>query len=309
LFSSKATKISPITSGLTFFDDGIAFALVSHETQTPALMHNEFIPCSNAQQASVLANLSKQHNLELHPCNVVLQPHQYQILQTEKPDVGDDELAAALKWRIKDLIDYDVDDTVIEILARPSQVSSANTVEVVVSKYSIIESIVSLLKNANINLASIDISELAARNIGFYAGYDEMSYALLNLWHDYARISVYINGDLYLSRNSSIGLSTLEHIVESDDASLMILDSLALELQRTYDYYESHSRQAPINQLFVLLNTSSDSKVAELLEQRTGVNSQNMTISFLNTNDTETEILADPKCRLAIGGALRKEFE
>jgi len=307
LFSSKAKKRSQITSGLTFFDDGIAFALVSHETETPALLHNEFVHCSSDEQASVLAKLSKQHNLDIHACNVVLQPHQYQILQTEKPDVEDNELASALKWRIKDLIDYHVDDTVIEVLAPPGQAYSSNTVEVVVSKFTIIETIVTLLKNANINLASIDISELAARNIGFYANYDVNSYALLNLWHDYARISVYLDDDLYLSRASSIGLSTLTHVVENDDASLMILDSLALELQRTYDYYESHSRQAPINQLLVLLNTESNSNVAGLLEQRTGVNSQNMTISFLTTNNADMP--TEPKCMLAIGGALRKEVE
>ena len=306
MFSAKAKKSSLITSGISILDDGIAFALVSHEQDTPAVLHAEFIACSTAQYQETLVKLAKQHSLESHPCNFALQPSDYQILQVEKPDVASNELAAALKWRIKDLIDFPVDDAVIEILLPSIPNSNSNTAEVVISKASTIQRHVDLLNSAHINLVSIDISELAARNISFHSTPQLSSFALLNLWDDYARISIYLNNDLYLSRSSSIGLKTLDHISEQELSSLSILDSLALELQRTYDYYESHSRQAPIAELFILKNGHSDSDFSEQLQQHTGVNTQAVDVSLLTTNK---DLTINPKCMTALGAALRNEFD
>ncbi len=307
LFSAKAKKVSQIISSISILDDGIAFALISHETESPVLLHCEFIPCSANEHLSTLAKLSKQHSLDKHYCNFVLQPAEYQILQVEKPEVADDELASALKWRVKDLIDFHIDDTIIEILTPSSNEKDSNTIEVVAARSSEIEQTVALLRDAEINLASIDISALAIRNIICHIAPELPSYALLSLKNDSARINVYLNNDLYLSRASSIGLNTLEHVSEDNSASLTILDTLALELQRTYDYYESHSRQAPISDLFVLINNHSNTNLAELIQQRTGVNTQNIDHSFLTYNNDEINI--DPKCMLTIGAALRKEFD
>lgn len=306
LFAAKAKKVSLITAGISILDDGIAFALISHEQTTPAVLHCEFITCSSSQHGDVLSKLSKEHSLDIHQCNFVLQPNQYQIVPVEKLEVADDELASALKWRVKDLIDYHIDNTVIDILSLSKNVSNSNTVEVVATEESTISHIVNLLRSANINISSIDIADLAARNIGFHCNPELGSYALLNLWNEDSHINVYLNNDLYLSRSSSIGLTTLEHVSEDDIASLTILDTLALELQRTYDYYESHSRQAPIGELFILKNTVSNSDFAELIKQRTGVNTETIDISALTSN---TDTLIDNKCLMALGGALRNEFD
>jgi MSHA biogenesis protein MshI len=301
----KAKKTSLITSGLSFLDDGIAFALVSHEHTTPTILHSEFIACPSSEFDMVLAKLSKQHNLDIHRCNVVLQPSEYQIVPVEKPDVSDEELSSAIKWRIKDLIDYHIDDTVVELLSSSSENLNSNTIEVVVTKTSKIQRIVNLLRSANINLSSIDIAELAARNIGHQLKPDLNSYALLNLWENTSRISVYLNNDLYLSRISSIGLNTIGHVSEDEQSSINIIDTMALELQRTYDYFESHSRQAPISELFIIKNAFSNADIAELIQQRTGVDTKLLDLSMLTNNET----VINEKCINALGAALRSEFD
>jgi MSHA biogenesis protein MshI len=306
LFAAKAKKTSLTTSGISFLDDGIAFALVSHEQDTPAILHCEFIACSNSEYESILNKLSKEHSLDIHQCNVVLQPNQYQIVPVEKPDVAAEELSLALKWRVKDVIDFHIDDTVLEVLTPSGNTSNSNMVEVVATKSSIIQRIVDLLRSTDINLTSIDIAELASRNIGFNLQPELSSYALLNLWENDSRISVYLNNDLYLSRISSIGINTLKHVSEDDISSVSILDTLALELQRTYDYYESHSRQAPIADLFLLHNQSTGTEINELIQQRTGVNTQVLDISPLISNKS---ISVEPKCMSALGAALRNEFD
>ena len=311
MFSLKTKRDDKLTAGLTLSSEGIALAIISHETLLPSLLHAEFYPSTIAEQPSLLAELKLQHRLDQHPCNLVLSPDEYQLLQVESPDVPSQEQGAAIRWRIKDLIDFHIDDAVIDLIKLPSEQSSTtNSIQVVACRKSIIQRHVDQLHSAKLALSTIDIAELSARNLLSHQSEQHEGLALLNLWGDYARISLYLNNNLYLSRSSSIGLNTLAHIFENehiDDASLLVLDSLALELQRTFDYYESHSRQAPIQQLFIQTNTAFSTKLAELIQQRTGINTQSINIDSLVQNDSKNTDALPSRCLSAIGGALRKE--
>ncbi len=309
MFSLKTKKDDRITAGLTLSSEGVALAIMSHSNKHPNLVHAEFYPSTTAGQAAVLAQLNKQYQLDKHPCNIVLHPDEYQLLQVESPDVPQQEQGSAIRWKIKDLIDFHIDDAVIDLITVPGEHASADrAVQVIACRQSVIQRYVDLLHAENCALATIDIAELAARNLLQQQTEKNEATALLNLWDDYARISLYFNDDLYLSRSSSIGLNTLAHIFENeniDDASLVVLDSLALELQRTFDYYESHSRQTAIQQLFVQSNQPFSTKLAELIQQRTGITTQEINIDNLVSNDANT---SQSQCLSAIGGALRAEY-
>lgn len=308
MFSLKAKRDDKITAGLTLSSEGVALAIMSHSNKHPNLVHAEFYPSTTAEQAAVLAKLNKQYQLDKHPCNIVLSPDEYQLLQVESPDVPQQEQGSAIRWKIKDLIDFHIDDAVIDLITVPGDHASADrSVQVVACRQSVIQRYVDLLHSENCALATIDIAELAARNLLQQQTEKNEAIALLNLWGDYARISLYLNDDLYLSRSSSIGLNTLAHIFENeniDETSLVVLDSLALELQRTFDYYESHSRQTAIQQLFVQSNQPFSTKLAELIQQRTGITTQEINIDNLVLNDANT---SQSQCLSAIGGALRAE--
>jgi MSHA biogenesis protein MshI len=311
LFSLKTKRDDKITAGLTLSSDGVALAIISHTNKLPSLVHAEFYPSTTAEHATVLSQLNKQHQLNKLPCNIVLSPDEYQLLQIESPDVPQQEQNSAIRWKIKDLIDFHVDDAVIDLINVPGEHATASrSVQVIACRQSVIQRYVDLLHSESYAITSIDIAELAARNLLQQQAEKNEAIALLNLWGDYARISLYFNDDLYLSRSSSIGLNTLAHIFESeniDDASLVVLDSLALELQRTFDFYESHSRQTPIQQLFVQTNQPFSSKLAELIQQRIGISAQEINIAGLQPNDGQTANSLPSQCLSAIGGALRAE--
>jgi len=309
LFSLKTKKDDTTVAGINFSSEGIALAIISHANSHPTLQYAQFHPCTTSEWPTLLAQLDKEHNLAAHSCNLVLSPDEYQLLQVESPDVPSHEQSSAIRWRIKDLIDFHIDDAVIDLITVPGeQASAARSVQVIASRKSVIQRYVDTLHAANYQLNVIDIAEQAARNILTQSVAQTEAVALLNIWEDYARISLYLEGDLYLSRSSSIGLQTLAHIFEKediDDASLVVLDSLALELQRTFDYYESHSRQTPIQQLFIQTNSEFPTKLAELIHQRTGIETQQINIDNLINNNIDQIDQPSPQCHLAIGGALR----
>jgi len=311
MLSLQAKSTDKIVAGISVFANGIALAIVDHSRKEPILNHAHFYACSGTEQSTTLSQLSKEYKLHDIACNLVLEPEEYQFHQIDAPDVPKHELKSALRWQIKDLIDFHIDDAIIDKLELPHQSSQGkHSLLVVACRQSLIQQHVTLLHAANCKLASIDIAALAARNIISHisTAYKETSVALLNIWDDIAKISVFLNHDLYINRISSIGLQSLTFISDEDENSQAILDSLTLELQRTFDYYESHSRQAAISHLYILSNRQSLPSIAPLIEERLGIDCSIIEPSdFISSADSMADTVTS-NCMMAIGGALRMEY-
>lgn len=309
-FSQKTKTRDKTTAGITISTDGIALALVTHSRKSPSLVHAEFYPVTKDEQNTVLSQLAKKHRLANRYCNFVLTPEEYQLHQVATPDVPKQELGAAIRWRIKDLIDFHIDDAVIDVIDIPNQdATNTKSTEVVACRQSVIQSYVDLLLGAKCQLQTIDIAELATKNILTQLNESEPSIGLLSLWPTYSRISIYSNNDLYLSRSSNIGTEDLVKNDSRDENNPFILDSLALELQRTFDYYESHSRQTPIQKLLIVSHDNLMPDIAESLQQRLGTHSQYIDFSTVglkvSASINQQDMLS--RCFLAIGAALRTE--
>ncbi|MDQ7072785.1 MAG: pilus assembly protein PilM [Gammaproteobacteria bacterium] len=313
MLSLQAKSTNKIVAGISIFENGIALAIIDHSTIKPSLKHAYFYACSGTEQVSVLSKLSKEHKLYSIACNLVLYSHDYQIHQIDAPDVPKHELSAALKWQIKDLIDFHIDDAVIDKIELPNQNApihgGKHSILVIACRQSLIQNYVDLLHTANCNLTAIDIAALASRNIVSYvASTEQSSVGLLNLWDDRAKISVFLNHDLYINRSSSIGIQSLAFVSEDNVDSQSILDSLTLELQRTFDYYESHARQAAISHLYILSNGQLLANIPSLIEERLGITCSIIEPSdFVSCPDSiDTTVMNN--CMMAMGGALRMEY-
>jgi MSHA biogenesis protein MshI len=312
MFSLQAKSTDKIVAGISIFENGIALAIVDHSKRKPILNHAHFYTCLGAEQSTLLSELSKEYKLHDITCNLVLYSNDYQLHQIDAPDVPKHELSAALRWQIKDLIDFHIDDAVIDKIEFPNQNSASqgkHSILVIACRQSLVQNYVNLLHAANCNLVTIDIAALAARNIvshiGTVAG---ASVGLLNLWDDRAKISIFLNHDLYINRSSSIGIQSLAFVSKEDTDSQSILDSLTLELQRTFDYYESHSRQAAISHLYILSNGQSLPDITQLIEERLGIDCSIIDPSdFISSADSMSDTITN-NCIMAIGGALRMEY-
>ncbi len=307
MFSFKAKIVNKPTAGITFSKDGIALAIIEHRFGKPTLLHSQLYPCSPDEHASRLSQLVKQHKLDTISCNLVLAPDEYQVLQVDAPEVPKQELATALRWHIKDLINFHIDDVVIEHVEMVIQhTSGKQQIQVIVCRQSIIQNYVDLLVKAQCNLASIDIAVFSARNILAHVDTINPSHStgLLNLWDEYSRITVFLEHGIGINRQSTIGLDTLSFI-SSEPSSLAIIDTLALEIQRTFDYYESHSRQSAIEQLLIISNGQAVPDLAQLLQQRLGMPCKLISVADAISCDNPDSILNN--CISAIGGALRME--
>jgi len=100
------------------------------------------------------------------PVTAMLGPHQYQLLTVDLPPVPDDELAAAARWRIKDMIQMPLDQVTTDVLRLPSPGGApARQMLVVVAPNEAIRQTMLQAQAAGLALAAIDIPELGLRNL------------------------------------------------------------------------------------------------------------------------------------------------
>ena len=186
-----------------------------------------------------LERVAKDLAFGAHQCLAVLAPADYQIVQVEAPNVPALELKTAVRWRIKDMLDYHVQDATIDVLDIPTQPGAAgraHSMYAVAARNEVIQGCIERFTEAGIPLTVIDIPETAQRNIAALLEPPEHGVALVYLDRRQSLLTVTFDEELHLARRIDIGLDQLE------DASSDAMNRLLLELQRSFDHVE---RQSP----------------------------------------------------------------
>ena len=159
MYTFKGKSKRDAAAGITFSDDGIALAIVKRGPLSLILDACQFVPCLPKDQKSQLAQLVKQYQLDLIPCNCVLLPREFELIQVDAPEVTSQELSIALRWQIKDLNDFHIDDAVIDHIALPIKATSGNKpLLVVASRESVIRGHIEHMQSASCNINSVDIT-------------------------------------------------------------------------------------------------------------------------------------------------------
>jgi len=243
------------------------------------------------------------------PLSTVLRTKAYQLQLVEMPNVPTDERLAAVRWRIKDLIDYPLDEAVVEVFEMPrhANAGSTPTAYAVVARSADVLAQVELMRQAELTMDVIDIPELCMRNIAALLPQDEYGAAFLHLAEDCGHLIVTRKGVLHIIRRIDIGRRGLEEAVGE---ALMLQDrigAIALEVQRSLDYYESHYDCRPITELVLGPGNWPDALPAALT-QNLGLSVSRVALDDLCSMEEELSPADQGHCLLAVGAALRSEL-
>ena len=304
VFSFKRAFKTDSLCALVPQETGTALARVREQKSgRPLLESCGFYPLLPDQDiATNLQQVVQNQALGKAPCSTVLGISDYQLMMVEAPEVPQAELRAAIRWRIRDLIDFHIDDAVLDVFDAPP--SGARGIQdhlyVVVSRAAAVRQRIDMLENAGAALEVIDIPELALRNIAARLEQDKAGVALLYFEAERGVITLTRDATLYLARSLDIGYRDL---IESP----ALVERLALELQRSMDYYDRHFQQAPVSSIVLCPLPQPARPLAEQLEQQTGI-----PVHVLRLQDIveiRNPLPEDQKaeCLLAIGAALRSD--
>ncbi len=304
MFSFTKKQKGNCQSALIASDAGTACATIRKPGADRPLLElsGVFAPNPGQSSAEHLQQLARKLSLADDSVTTLLPIGDYHLMMVEAPEVPPTELKAAVRWRIRDLIDFHIDDAVLDVFDAPP--SGARGVQeslyVVVSRTSTVKALIEPFESAGIDLGVIDIPELAMRNIAARLDADQEGVALIYLGQDHALVTLTRNATLYLARSMDFGYRKLQESPE-------LAERLSLELQRSMDYYDRHFQQAPISSVALCPLPVTLPGLATSLAEQTGLPVQSIDIADLVEpgDNVETDRLAE--CTLAIGAALRTE--
>jgi MSHA biogenesis protein MshI len=232
----------------------------------------------------------------------VLDPSGYRLLLVEAPDVPPDELRAAVRWRVKDLIDFHVDDAVIDVFEMPPHARGGprRMMYAVTAKADVVKREIERVEAAGFKLDVVDIPELSLRNIAALLESGRGA-ALLYLSERRGTLLLVRQGVLYLARHIETGVATL---AEADELRADLVAGLALEVRRSLDYFESHYEQTSILKLHVSGLEAAD---REAIARELGLGVAEVDLAELFETDEALSPELQRLCMPAIGAALRKD--
>ncbi|MDJ0738689.1 MAG: hypothetical protein QNJ91_03170 [Gammaproteobacteria bacterium] len=254
--------------GIDVYDDGFAVAVIDGTAATrPLVTAARWCPLrADEAIADVLSAVVRDLGLRGQPVVATLPHDTYSLVQLERPEVPDDELAEAMRWRVRDLIDFPVEQAVIDVFPLPeSQRPGAPALlYVVVAKAQAVDALVEALHDAGLSVMAIDLVEMAIRNLAMHVDRPQRPRAYLQLQSAQTVIEIADATQVYLSRRVMQDFD-----VEADRALLHAqMENLALEVQRSLDYFESQYALGPADRLTVLV---ADDALFAAFRQEAGV--------------------------------------
>jgi MSHA biogenesis protein MshI len=194
--------------------------------------------------------LSREWHLERYRCATLLEPSDYQLLLVEAPNVPAAELKSAIRWRIKDLLDYHVDDATVDVLDIPPDPTGAvrtHSMYAVAARNDAVQACIERFDAAQIPLSVIDIAETAQRNIAALYEDEGRGAGMLYLGQGSGLFTINFRRELYLARRFDIGYDQVSTASERDEA----FNRVAVELTRTLDHFDRQFGYVAVNKILL----------------------------------------------------------
>lgn len=247
------TKKNPGWLAVHIQSDGVCAV---HVTRVPAakpvVETAAFYPFDSMREPLVLEKLAKELNAARFQCTTLLRPGEYQLLSVDAPNVPPDELRTAIRWRLKDLLDFHIDDATIDVLDVPVD-KNANThthsMYAIAARNQLIRDRQTLFAESKLPLSVIDIPEMAQRNIANLVESGGRGIAMLSFDAHGGLLTITYNNEMYLSRRIDVPVSQLD-LSDARQRSGSY-ERITLELQRSLDHFERQYQFIAVSKLLI----------------------------------------------------------
>jgi MSHA biogenesis protein MshI len=239
--------------GLDLYDDGYALVVLEQDRDTPRVASAQWCGLDDAAALpGSLRDAVRACGARGLPVYATLRHASYSLVQLEAPELPDDELRDAMQWRVGDLIDFPVEEAIIDVFRLPDsrRPGAPALVYAVVARRSDVDGLAAALDDAGLEIAAIDIVEMAIRNLALHVDVPGRPRAYLHLRPGQTVIEIVDGPQVFLSRRV-----LQDYDVDADPVILQAqMEGLALEVQRSLDYFESQYALGAADRLSVLVS-------------------------------------------------------
>jgi MSHA biogenesis protein MshI len=244
-------------------------------------------------------------------CTTALDASAYHVVQLPAPAVPAAEAKEALRWAVKDSIDFAADEAILDSMPIPAdatRVGRPAQLIAVAARRERVRARMQAFQSAGVRLAAIDVAEVAQRNLAALYEQPDRGLAFLSFDQQRGLLTFTRNGELYALRYIDVGARALA--ASGDAASQQALrERITLELQRSLDNFDRQFSQVALQRLLIAPFAGRDALVAELqdmLSVRVEAADLDEAIDFEDGSAIAGETLQAPWLSV-LGLALRQE--
>ena len=287
---------------------GFYLAKIKFVGAMPSVVRCEYHE-TGALSASSLEKLRREAHIDNHDISTLLAPGEYQMLLVEAPNVPADEMKTAVRWKIKDGLNFHIDDATVDMVRIPASKYSSGrpqSLYAIAAANSVIQERIVLFEQAKLALDVIDIPEMAQRNIAALFEREDRALVIL-AFDDYGGLMTFTaGGELYLSRRIEITVGQL--LDANENLREQYRDRVATELQRSLDYFDRQYNHLPVD--MVLVCVPDNTSLVEFLASELDAKVQKLDLSQV-MDISAVPALADSEFVAhslpTLGAALRQE--
>ena len=257
-----------------------------------------------------LQRLRASRGLRRYACTTLMGEGEYNLSQLDAPNVPKSERKEALRWALKDMVSFPLESACIDVLDVPNEglpPGRAASVLVVSAAESAVRARLAPFEAAKVELAAIDIPELAQRNVAALFEDENRGLALLRIDESGMMLTLTFRGELIAVRRGE--MTSLQLNDGDEDQRRRVKERLVLEVQRSLDNFDRQYSHITVSRIVLALDPPVEG-LAAVLAASTYLPVQEMDLSDV-LDFTAVPEMKNPRLQarhlLAIGAALRDE--
>ncbi len=243
--------------------------------------------------------------------HIMLRPEQCQFLQIDVPAVAPEELRAAARYQIKDMLQVPVDDVTLDVLRVGDEAQkSKGQLFVVAATTAAVRSVLDLGEALQWKVSVIDVQETAQRNLQSALAVrdrvnDRANAALVLIPGQQAVLTIGCNDELFYTRRFALaeGFFASSWVFDGDDDKAQ---QLLVEVQRSLDVWDRTWFNMPLAVVRVYAGERGH-KLAEWLGPQIGLKVAPMDLNVMFPGFESATLLGLSPCLPLLGVLLRTE--
>lgn len=262
-------------------------------------------------EREALQRLKPISKLKAYRCTTLMREGDYNITQFDAPPVPKEERREALRWSLRDVVNFPVETACVDVLDVPGDGLPGRTASVLVVSAAerAVRARAAPFEDAHVPLEAIDVPELAQRNVAALLEDENRGLVFLRLDENGSMLTLTFRGELVAVRRTE--MNTRQMLAGDLDQAGRVRERLVLELQRSLDNFDRQYSHIPVSKVVLAVHPQVEGLAAELAANvYVPVREMDLAAAVDFPNVPE---LRDPECQarnlLAIGAALRDDRE
>lgn len=262
-------------------------------------VYAEQYPLERPEQLSaLLEQIIETQKLEGTSCVLIIPPDKVESVQIEMSELPSVDVQASLPWKLKELVSIPPQDMICDYIEMDIQpLGQPPKAQIMVTSRTYVEGIIAPFHNAKVNIAGITTEQFVLARM---QSVEDAAQLVFVQHKEMAGILLILKNQKICFARKIRGTDTVINMMP-DQVREHGADTIAIEIQRSIDYYESQLKQPPIKDVLIAIAGENEALIGEILNTNLPVKTR----AAKTNNDIEDETGKISLAYLAaLGGAL-----